>query len=629
MTSFYPMLLERSLWNLFLEILNMALPATWIMLAVILFRALLKKRIPRRIVLLGWGLVAVRLLIPFSIESVLSLIPSAKPIPLDIPYAQTPALDLGVPIIEKPINTLLEGSFSSRVGDSVNPMQIVIAVAAILWLLGMIALWSYAVVAYIRLRRRVRMATKADGREALPLRATLWQCERVDSPFIMGIFRPRIYLPYGLDAETTAHVVAHESAHLKRLDHVTKLLAFLVCTVYWFHPLVWVCYILCCRDMEAACDERVVRNMDESTRRSYARALLACEGTPLCRPFCPPAFGETDVKSRIKGVLSYKKPLLWVMIAAVLALTVLGVSLLTDPVEKYENYPSDWGYYGITDLRVAETELEGFDTRIEILKFETGSRMTEIQVGLINNTGRTIGYGEVFRIYREEDGEWVDPAVSDTFFHLPMYLLEDGKKVSITYDVSAYDLATPGNYMLTFDVTAPINEYGATDNFEIRWYFTVDEAAPHLSASPRPADFAIRFESQIGLVPNVLDTFEGYVQKDLVSAVPNKATTKYKPSEVELQYLWYLVESYGIMDMPADMHPQQTGDIEVAVTPNTEYVIRVRANGYTYAIRGDTVTGMVEGEQNAQFKAFVGKMYNFMVSTGQWKSLPEAEGGYC
>ncbi len=628
MTNALAMFLERSLWNLFLEILNRALPATWIMLAVILFRLLLKKRIPRGIIMIGWGLVALRLLVPFSVESVLSLIPSARPIPMDIPYADTPALDLGVPVIEKPINTLLADSLSPNIGDSVNPIQLVTAVATLAWLVGMIGLLIYTTVSYVRLRRRVRTATKAAGGEALPLRATLWQCEWVESPFILGILRPRVYLPYGLDGETTALVLSHESAHLKRLDHITKLLAFLVCAVYWFHPLVWVCYILCCRDMEAACDEHVVKDMDDSTRRSYARALLSCEENRPFRPFCPPAFGENDVKSRIKGVLSYKKPLLWVMIVAILVLAVLGVFLLTNPVEKYENYPSDWLYYGISDLRCNVSELKGFDTWIEYLKFETGSRMTEIRVGMRNETGRTVGYGEVFHIYREENGEWVDAAVSDTYFRLPMYLLEHGKTTAITYDVSAYDLATPGNYMLSFTVHAPINEYDATDDFEIRWYFTVDEAAPHLSASPRPADFAIHFESQIGLVPNVLDTFDGYIQKDLVSAVPHKATIKYEPSDVELQYLWYLVEAYGIMNMPSDMHAKQTGDIVMAVTPNTEYVIRVRANGQEFCIQGDYTTCMVDGELNQAFREFVGRISNFMQSTGQWQSLPEAKGGY-
>ena len=147
-------------------------------------------------------------------------------------------------------------------------------------------------------------------------------------------------------------------------------------------------------------------------------------------------------------------------------------------------------------------------------------------------------------------------------------------------------------------------------------------------ASPHPADFAIRFESQIGGVPNILDTFDGFIQKDLVLAVPNKAKTTYTPTEAELQYLWYLVESNGITSMPADMHAVQTGDIQVAVEPNTEYTITVRANGRIYTVRGDSVTGMVEGERNARFRSFVGHMYNFMVSTGQWKSLPQAQGGY-
>ena len=311
----------------FMELLNMALLATWIMLAVILFRAILKKWLPRRVVILGWLLVVFRLVCPFTIESVVSLIPSGKPIPMDIPYSQTPAIHVGVPIIDNPVNTLLSEHMAPTPEVSVNPLQIAFTVAFVIWLVGVAALLIYTILSYILLHRRVRLAVKLSANERLPHGVTLWQSEAVNSPFILGMFKPRIYLPYGMDDETLTPVLAHESAHLRRLDHITKLLAFLICAVYWFHPLVWVCYLLFCRDMEAACDERVVKDMDDTSRRAYAHALLSCASGQRMRPFCPPAFGETDVKSRIKGVLSYKKPLLWLIVAAILILAVLGVFL--------------------------------------------------------------------------------------------------------------------------------------------------------------------------------------------------------------------------------------------------------------------------------------------------------------
>lgn len=607
----------------FMELLNMALLATWIMLAVILFRAILKKWLPRRVVILGWLLVALRLVCPFTIESVVSLIPSGKPIPLDIPYSQTPAIHVGVPIIDNPVNTLLSEHMAPTPEVSVNPLQIAFTVAFVIWLVGVAALLIYTILSYILLRRRVRLAVKLSANERLPHGVTLWQSEAVDSPFILGMFKPRIYLPYGMDDETLTHVLAHESAHLRRLDHITKLLAFLICAVYWFHPLVWVCYLLFCRDMEAACDERVVKDMDDTSRRAYAHALLSCASGQRMRPFCPPAFGETDVKSRIKGVLSYKKPLLWLIVSAILILAVLGVFLLTNPTEEYENVPSDW--YGISHVTQTICDEQGFSMIPEDFVWENG-RITGIRMRYENHTAYDIGYGEPFKIERDENGQWVDAAVTDQVFILPEYLIPAHGKITKTYDVSSFDLSVHARYRFLISINVHINEYGMTESREACIYFTV--SGSDALATPHPADFAIRFESRIGGVPNVLDTFDGYIQKDLVLAVPNTATCDYAPTEAELQYLWYLVESHGITSMPSDMHPVQTGDIHVAVTPNTEYTIKIRANGYTYTIRGDAVTGMVEGKKNAQFRAFVGKMYNFMVSTGQWRSLPEAQGGY-
>ena len=381
--------------SLFLGLLNRALSATWIILAVLLFRALLKRRIPRRVMLFGWLLAALRLVCPFTVESVISLLPSARPIPVDIPYDNTPALNLGVPFVERPVNDLIATHLTPIPGDSVNPLQVVILVASLVWLTGVAALLIYTAVSYMLLRRRVRTAVKMPAESSLPRRATLWLSESVESPFILGLISPRIYLPYGMDHETVSHVLAHETAHLRRFDHVTKLFAFLVCAVYWFHPLVWVSYWLFCRDMEAACDERVVRDMTDSDRRAYARALLACESGHRPRPFCPPAFGETDVKSRIKGVLSYKKPLLWIMIASILALAVLGVFLLTDPVEEYENIPSDW--YGISHVTETICDERGFSMIPEDFVWKNG-RITGIRMRFENKTAYGIGYGEPFHI---------------------------------------------------------------------------------------------------------------------------------------------------------------------------------------------------------------------------------------
>ena len=220
----------------------------------------------------------------------------------------------------------------------------------------------------------------------------------------------------------------------------------------------------------------------------------------------------------------------------------------------------------------------------------------------------------------------MDTAVTGHFFHLPEYQLPAHGEATKYYDLSGYDLSVHARYRFVITIDVHINEYGATEGREALIYFTV--AGSEALATPHPADFAISFTAQIGNVPNVLDTFEGYIQKDLVSAVPNEASCDYEPTEAELQYLWYLVEAYEITSMPPDMHPVQTGDTHVVVIPNCEYTVTVRANGRTYTVKGDMTTGMVQGKYNKQFQSFVGHMYNFMVSTGQWRSLPEANGGY-
>ena len=365
--------------NIFLHLLNMSLAAGVLVVAVVLLRLAFFKA-PRWIHCLLWALVAVRLLCPFVIESDFSLMPSAATVPVstlestpeppttqpivsdtpapsnpvvDIPVIDTPVVDTPVidtpvvdtPVIDTPVvdtpvidtpavdapivNTPVEKP-SSNVTVSTpapkadtNPWQTVLSVASWLWLAGMLAMAIYAAVTTLRLRRQVV--------EAAHLRDNLWQCDHLRSPFILGAFRPRIYLPSDLDGIARDSVVAHEQAHLHRHDHWWKPLGFLLLTVYWFNPLMWVAYILLCRDIEAACDERVVRNMNADSRRSYSEALLLCSAPRRLVSACPLAFGETSVKSRIKSVLSYKKPTIWIIVAALLVSTVAGVCLLTDP----------------------------------------------------------------------------------------------------------------------------------------------------------------------------------------------------------------------------------------------------------------------------------------------------------
>ena len=312
----------------FLKILNMSIAAGWLILAAVFLRLLLRKA-PRKIVCLFWGLAGLRLVLPVSIRSLFSLIPSRDTVPADIALSPAPAIDSGIPAVNSAVNPII-GSFAPdpQTVASVNPLQVIIPAAAIIWLAGACAMLLYALISYLKMRRTVAAAVPAGGR--------VYACDEVDSPFILGVFRPRIYIPSAMEGETLAAVLAHEEMHLKRRDHVWKPLAFLLLSVYWFNPLCWLAFILLSRDLEAACDEAVIRGMDRESLAAYSQALLDCSCPRRRIAACPLAFGEVGVKGRVKNVLNYKKPAFWLIIIAVLACIVLTVCFLTDPKKKEE-----------------------------------------------------------------------------------------------------------------------------------------------------------------------------------------------------------------------------------------------------------------------------------------------------
>ena len=308
--------------DIFLGFLNRSLAAGILILAVVLVRLVFKKA-PRWLLCALWALAAVRLVCPVSIESVLSLIPSAEPVQPEIIVSAQPAITSGIPAVDAIVNPPLAAAFTPSPAQSANPLQIWTFVAACVWLAGIAALLLYAAVSALRLRLRVRTAVR--------LEQSVYQSEFVSSPFILGVIRPRIYLPFGLEAGAQAMVLAHERAHLRRGDQLWKPLGYLILTAYWFNPVCWLAYILFCRDIEAACDEKVVRELGEGCKAAYSRALLACSVPRKLITACPLAFGETGVKSRIKSVLNYKKPAFWLVLAAVIASAAVAVCFLTDP----------------------------------------------------------------------------------------------------------------------------------------------------------------------------------------------------------------------------------------------------------------------------------------------------------
>ncbi|MBQ3007628.1 MAG: hypothetical protein IJD78_08720 [Clostridia bacterium] len=311
--------------DFFIELLNISITASYLILAVILIRLIFKK-IPKKFICLLWGIAAIRLVFPFSIESALSLIPSAQTIPENIAMQTVPAISSGIEFVNSTVNPVIADVFTPNPGDSVNPLQIITAVGSYIWIIGLAVMVLYGIISYLRVKRSVKTAVLLEN--------NVWQSESVVSPFILGIVRPKIYIPFNMDNETKSYVISHENAHLRRRDHWIKPLGFAVLAVYWFNPLVWIAYILLCRDIEAACDEKVVASMDGDMRKEYARALLDCAVNRRRIAACPLAFGEVSVKNRIKNVMNYKKPAFWVIILAIAACIVAAVCFLTNPETK-------------------------------------------------------------------------------------------------------------------------------------------------------------------------------------------------------------------------------------------------------------------------------------------------------
>lgn len=307
----------------FIKLLNMSISAGWLILAVVALRFLLQKT-PKWLSCTLWAVVAVRLICPFSFESAFSLIPSAETVsPAVVRYAPEPSIDSGIPAIDDMLNPMISESFAPAPGASVNPLDIWAFAASIIWVIGLVVMLGYAVVSFLRLRGKVR--------EAIPLQNHVWICDAVKSPFILGIVRPRIYLSSGMDTEQMRYVLAHEQAHLKRGDHVWKPLGYALLAVYWFHPLIWAAYALFCQDIEFACDEKAVKDMNFDGKKAYCHALLSCSMPRGMRVSYPLAFGEGRVKERVKHVLHYRRPAFWAILAAAGVCVAVAVCFLTDP----------------------------------------------------------------------------------------------------------------------------------------------------------------------------------------------------------------------------------------------------------------------------------------------------------
>ena len=308
--------------DLFLKIVNMSISASWLVVAVLILRLVLKKA-PKWVNVLLWGIVAVRLICPFSFESALSLIPSAETFPEKIISGPSFDVQTGITPIDNRINDYLGDRYFEGVTVPTNNGNNVMTILTIVWIIGILLLATYTIISYQRLNRKVDTAVH--------YKDNIFQSENVSSPFVLGIIKPRIYLPFNMNGQDLEHVVAHEQAHICRKDHWWKPLGFLLLTIYWFNPLMWLAYVLLCRDIELACDEKVIKKLGNEQRADYTQALVACSVNRRMIAACPLAFGEVGVKERVKSVMNYKKPAFWVIIIAVIVCVGVAVCFLTNP----------------------------------------------------------------------------------------------------------------------------------------------------------------------------------------------------------------------------------------------------------------------------------------------------------
>lgn len=331
--------------KLFLTLLNIGIKAGWLILAVLLLRVILRKA-PRWTVCLLWGVVALRFVFPFPIESVFSLIPSAQTVPMEIERMEKPEVYTGIGFVDEHVNPVITSQMAPEVEESVNPMQIIIWVAALVWIVGIVLFQTYTLVSYMELRRKVRISIPfRSSRQQLPrqlewgenlkIYRKIYVCDQMKSPFILGILNPKIYLPAGMDEAAYENIIQHEATHLKHGDQFWKPLGYLLMSVYWFQPLSWVAYAFFCKDMELACDERATMGMRKAEKASYCQTLLACSTNRQIFAACPIAFGEIGVKERVKHVLNYKKPAFGIVLVACVVCIVTVVCFLTNP--KVEN----------------------------------------------------------------------------------------------------------------------------------------------------------------------------------------------------------------------------------------------------------------------------------------------------
>ncbi len=459
--------------GLFLKLINMSITASWLIAVVVLIRLLLMKA-PRWIPCIMWAMVAVRLICPFTFESAVSLVPETKAVPEQIIEmaqispeetvskpdftgdTQSNAGNVGNIVLNNAnyaVNTPATDEYiapyieQAPVTEEKSGLFTALNIAAGVWCFGAGAMLLYSMISFFRLRKRVRGSIKRQD--------NVWVCDDINSPFILGVINPRVYLPSGLSEKQTDYIIAHENAHLKRHDNLWKPIGFLLLSVYWFNPLVWLAYILLCRDIELACDEKAIKHMENTQRAEYSQTLLDCSVSRRIIAACPLAFGEVGVKKRVKTVLSYKKPAFWIIVSAIIVSAAVAMCFLTNP--------KSVGKSGRA-VQIIGTGYDEDDVFADMpVRFDENGDLV-VEATWKNKSGKVIMFSEQFELYMKK---------GDTFSKMAPYsyngfgdfyydhVTEKNRNADYKYNISAhFDISKNAVYRLKvkcryFDLDMP------------------------------------------------------------------------------------------------------------------------------------------------------------------------------
>lgn len=377
--------------ELFIRLFNISISASFFVLAILAFRLIFKKA-PKFISVLLFGLVGLRLILPFSIESSLSLVPSKSTLPDGIELERYPMIESGIPQLNEAVNPYFENSFAPTPEMSANPLQILFGALSYVWVAVAAAMILYLVFSYVVLRLRLRESVLLEGR--------VYLSDYAKTPFILGIIKPKIYVPSNASQDALPLILAHEKAHISRLDHLWKPLAFILLSVYWFNPILWIAYYMLCRDIELACDERVMKNYTDAQKASYSEALLKFSSDKALHGACPLAFGEVGVKARIMRIKNYTKPTLILLVLSIAVTVILGACFLTDKVSE-NTKPTAGIYYAESVLYTNGTSDKSAEGVPLFIFFDDGRVLVESK-GLEYSTFGELGL--MHKCYLSNDG---------------------------------------------------------------------------------------------------------------------------------------------------------------------------------------------------------------------------------